>query len=472
MYLNGILFKKIKDEFLKMNLTERELNKITPPLLSFYDMILNANSYYEYIKYNNNIDEKFRYNKLNPHFSLSNYFWQDLSFKNNNNLDENLVLDIQYDLLRNNFIMLKAYESIIEKNIFDWTYYNMNNNFTEGNALLNHIYLDFDKINNPTPFFDSNYYCTAYPNVKDSKINPFAYYILYGRFEGKDNMNKDIFIRSANRRELNRKINNLKGWQLNDDSNLIVSLTSFPERMPNIIYTLYSLLDQSIKPNRIILCLTEDEFPNKEEDIPTEVLKFKEFGLTIKWCEHLRSFTKLIPTLEEFPESVIVTADDDIYYPKNWLEILWKEHIKYPQDIISHRARRVKFDNDNICHYNSWEMISDEEDASFLNFLTGVGGVLYPPHALHDEVFNKKVFKDICPYADDIWFWIMAIKKNTKIRVPKHCIPHLNYVNALKDLNLTNETSLWSLNKLGGNDVQILKLFEVYPETLKNLKNE
>ena len=66
----------------------------------------------------------------------------------------------------------------------------------------------------------------------------------------------------------------------------------------------------------------------------------------------------------------------------------------------------------------------------------------------------------------------MAIKKNTKIRVPKHCIPHLNYVNALKDLNLTNETSLWSLNKLGGNDVQILKLFEVYPETLKNLKNE
>ena len=465
--------KKIKNEFIKMNLTEIEMNKLPERLSSFYKMILEVNSYYEYIKFNNNLNNKFNCNEINPHFSLNTSFWQDLSFKDNvTSFNEQLVLDMQSDLLRNNLVMFNAYESIIQKNIFDWDYYR-NNNFSEGNALLNYIYLDFNNVKNPTSFFDSDFYCTTYQNVKNSKINPFVYYMLYGRFEGKDNLNKNIFIRSANRRELNRKINNLKGYQLNNDLNLIISLTSFPERMPNIIYTLYSLFDQSIKPNKIILCLTEEEFPNKEEDVPDEVLKFKEFGLTIKWCENLRSFTKLLPTLKEFPESVIVTADDDIYYPKNWLEILWNEHVKYPQDIISHRARRVKLDeNKNICPYNSWTIIPDEENASFLNFLTGVGGVLYPPQALDKEAFNKKIFQDICPYADDIWFWIMAIKKNTKIRVPKHCIPYLNYVNALKDLNLINETSLWAFNEIGGNDIQLIKLFEVYPEILRNIKNE
>ena len=49
------------------------------------------------------------------------------------------------------------------------------------------------------------------------------------------------------------------------------------------------------------------------------------------------------------------------------------------------------------------------------NFLTGVGGVLYPPHSLDNEVFNEKVFLDICKYADDVWFTAMALKAGTPI---------------------------------------------------------
>lgn len=33
----------------------------------------------------------------------------------------------------------------------------------------------------------------------------------------------------------------------------------------------------------IILQLSEDEFPNKENDLPENLLKLKEFGLTINW---------------------------------------------------------------------------------------------------------------------------------------------------------------------------------------------
>ncbi len=40
----------------------------------------------------------------------------------------------------------------------------------------------------------------------------------------------------------------------------------------------------------VILYLAEEQFPNKEADLPGKLLKFKENGLTIKWCEDLKSY--------------------------------------------------------------------------------------------------------------------------------------------------------------------------------------
>ena len=44
------------------------------------------------------------------------------------------------------------------------------------------------------------------------------------------------------------------------------SLTSFPQRMYEIHYTLYSLLTQTIKPAKVILWLGREQFPNLEKD--------------------------------------------------------------------------------------------------------------------------------------------------------------------------------------------------------------
>ena len=60
----------------------------------------------------------------------------------------------------------------------------------------------------------------------------------------------------------------------NNSLELIVSLTSYPARIPYIKYTLYTLLMQSYKPNQILLWLSKEEFPNKEKDLPQELLEF------------------------------------------------------------------------------------------------------------------------------------------------------------------------------------------------------
>lgn len=69
--------------------------------------------------------------------------------------------------------------------------------------------------------------------------------------------------------------------------------------------------------------------------------------------------------------------------------------------------------NGKLLPYMQWKWTYTNQDASIWNFPTGVGGALYPPHSLDEEVFNESVFLDICKYADDVWFKAMAMKKGT-----------------------------------------------------------
>lgn len=111
---------------------------------------------------------------------------------------------------------------------------------------------------------------------------------------------------------------------------LIVSLTSFPGRINVVEQTIDSILRQSLKPDYVILWLAESQFPTKERSLPRSLVRYKKHGLQIRWCEDIRPYKKLIPTLREFPDDIIVTADDDIIYWENWLEKLYASHIKYP----------------------------------------------------------------------------------------------------------------------------------------------
>ena len=114
---------------------------------------------------------------------------------------------------------------------------------------------------------------------------------------------------------------------------LIISVTSFSQRIRDVHFTLYSLLTQTLKPDAVVLWLGEEEFPDKENNLPQSVLALKRNGLTIKWCKDTGSYKKLIPSLKEYPDDIIVTADDDIYYRPNWLELLYNAYLKEPQYI-------------------------------------------------------------------------------------------------------------------------------------------
>ena len=68
------------------------------------------------------------------------------------------------------------------------------------------------------------------------------------------------------------------------------------------------LLQQTLKPDEVILWLSEEQFPNKQ--LPENLTRLQEFGLSIKWCkDDIKSFKKLIKftTLLVFPAMTGIT---------------------------------------------------------------------------------------------------------------------------------------------------------------------
>lgn len=238
---------------------------------------------------------------------------------------------------------------------------------------------------------------------------------------------------------------------------IIVSLTTYGKRINDVAITIESIMEQTMKANRIILWL---DYSFKNQHIPISLQLLQKRGLEIKYCSDIKSYKKLIPTIKEFPESVIITIDDDMIYDYDLLEHLIVAYLKNPQYIYCHRMHKIKLDKSNksIQPYFNWDWESDDMNASHLIFPTGSAGILYPPHCFDEEVTNEKVFLDICKYADDIWFKAMALKKGTKAQRVFSRKPNPYIVNeTVQDVGLITINGRNNMN-----DIQLKAVFTKY----------
>lgn len=249
---------------------------------------------------------------------------------------------------------------------------------------------------------------------------------------------------------------------------LIISLTSYPARMGTITQTVSSLMTQTLKPDNIILWLTVQQFPRREADVPLSVLNLRKYGLTIEWCNRpIRSYTKLVPSLQKYPNAIIVTADDDILYRRDWLAGLYNAYLKAPKQIHCYCSHHILLNEKHIpLPYNQWQFLN-ADSVSYKNMLMGVGGVLYPPCSLYKDVCNEDLFMKYAPHADDLWFWAMAVLNKTQI----HTVHNRNS-QTIPVANVNNEFALYNENSEGENDVQLKHLMDIYSPLSEALNAE
>lgn len=247
---------------------------------------------------------------------------------------------------------------------------------------------------------------------------------------------------------------------LNDEprnEKVIVTLTSFAQRLQSVFLVIESIAQQTMKPDEVVLWLSEDDFDDKK--LPITLKKLINRGLKVVYCKDVGPHTKLIYAARQYPDDILITIDDDIIYPMDLIENLYRMYLENPKSICCNAAKLISFDSNNkILPYLKWETKNTQSKQTRNLLILGVNGVLYFPRCFDNEVFNVSAFSQLCPKADDIWFRMMALKNNIDISITGS-YPDLSYYFIPLDTSFINALSV-SNDLGGGNDRQLKSVIE------------
>ena len=250
---------------------------------------------------------------------------------------------------------------------------------------------------------------------------------------------------------------------------ITVSLTTFPKRIESAKYVVDSMLKQTLKPDRVMLVLAFEEFGSKIE-LPNDYMQLEKRGLSIVFSENLKPHKKYQYAMKHFPDDVIITVDDDAFYPYDLVETLFDSYQKYPTAISAMRVHRILFNNKSLLPYNDWEFKAKHADKPAHDLIsTGLGGVLYPPRCMEpqlDILFDSDAIRKTCLEADDLWLKINSLLCNVPTVAAKQNVLKLLLVPS------TQNTSLHKANvDKGENDKalrRIMKHLGISDEELHN----
>ncbi len=190
---------------------------------------------------------------------------------------------------------------------------------------------------------------------------------------------------------------------------VIVSLTTIPSRFHTLHLVIRSLLMQNVRPLKIVLWVQE----GLSESLPKSLTKLVGPYFEIRYTQGSASHRKLVHSLEAFSNKAIITCDDDLLYPNNWLENLVHEAALNPNCIVANQTRYIQYDTaGKVKPYKEWTYPKEGFDPMRV-IAIGAGGVYYPVGALDPMVTKESLFMSLAPRADDLWFKAMSLLKGT-----------------------------------------------------------
>lgn len=203
---------------------------------------------------------------------------------------------------------------------------------------------------------------------------------------------------------------------------VIISLTSFPARLHLVHYCIRSLLQQTYKPDKIILWLSEEEC--KDVELPEKLEELKEYGLEIRYVpDNLRPHTKLFYALKQFCDANVITVDDDVVYESHLVEKLVNAHKEHPGCVCCVMAHEITLKDGLPDLYDNWNggAVGKSGESNYFCAL-GVGGVLYPPNCFDSEYFDVALIKELALSADDLWLKVTELRLGIPVyKIAPHC---------------------------------------------------
>lgn len=248
---------------------------------------------------------------------------------------------------------------------------------------------------------------------------------------------------------------------------IIASLTTYPGRIDVVYYAIKSIMLQTMRPDRVILWLSEQQFP--EHKVPEPLLRLTNKGLEIKYTnEDYRSHKKYFYVLQEQKSNeLVITFDDDIIYDPKCIERAYIKHKQYPNAIVVNQALEVQFDEKGaLLPFNKWShpVFGGQPSFSFVP-LTG-SGCLYPFNVLCPKAFDWNEIQRYALTTDDLWIKFMSSLNNTPIVVTEPRSKKFTTVSS------SQNSHLGQINCIDGqNDKDFASMAEAFPNVMEKTRN-
>lgn len=195
---------------------------------------------------------------------------------------------------------------------------------------------------------------------------------------------------------------------------VVVTFTTIPERISSVDVMLKGLLDQSVRPDKIYLCIPSRSrlapytysIPEWIKSIP--LLEIVEIGTD------LGPITKFIPALEReknSPDTRIVIVDDDGLYPRQLIETLvdWSQRLPNAalgcSGVLVPKGFRP---SDVLLGQTEWGKglrytPKTSTALTRVDYLFGYAGVLVQPRFFTDALQNYANAPPGAFFEDDLW---------------------------------------------------------------------
>lgn len=178
------------------------------------------------------------------------------------------------------------------------------------------------------------------------------------------------------------------------EEEIIISLTTWSARINNLPVVLKSILEQTVKADKIIVNLAYNEY------IPNDVLVFLESnGIEVFYTDDTKVYKKFIPTLKRYPNACVINIDDDLIYPPTLIEDFISVHKQCPNNPI---CGNHTFLFDHYCHCGEASLTKLEYFGSYIN---EIDSELMASCSSSDIVFTYLATLAGHPYIPSIGFY-------------------------------------------------------------------
>lgn len=205
---------------------------------------------------------------------------------------------------------------------------------------------------------------------------------------------------------------------------IIVSFTTIDSRIDQIEPVVKSIFQQTMQPDSFELYVSDHPTlfkggidkgipPNK---IPAFLRAYERQGkIKINYVDNIGAANKLLPCLRENwgTDNVIITIDDDVRYPKDLVELLYKHYVQ-ENCVIALSGLTPIFDGDGgmITAHDQWKFVG-QRSKNLFHCPMGHWSCLYAPKFFTEMVFDRNLMFELAPLADDIWFYFMRLLTST-----------------------------------------------------------